>query len=218
MLSTKYIEHLNKCIDNAENGISKLNDDILSMDGMTGKKTRHFYNNLLSLDDSRYLEIGTWKGSSVCSAMFENNANVLCIDTWEGFGGPFDEFQQNFMKCKGINNAGFIRNSCWNIDVSKIGPFNIYMFDGEHTYDDHYKSLPHYLNCLDDVFIFIVDDWNIDTVRVATNTAIKDFKLQTLWEKEIRLTFDNSHTPHDIATESWWNGIYICVLQKASVN
>ena len=29
------------------------------MDGMTGKKTRHFYNNLLNTEDARYLEIGT---------------------------------------------------------------------------------------------------------------------------------------------------------------
>lgn len=32
------------------------------MDGMSGIKTRHFYNNLLNYYDARYLEIGTWKG------------------------------------------------------------------------------------------------------------------------------------------------------------
>ena len=37
---------------------------------MTGIKTRHFYNNILNTDDARYLEIGAWKGSSICSAMY----------------------------------------------------------------------------------------------------------------------------------------------------
>lgn len=209
-----YINHLERCIEKAENNISNINDFILNMDGMSGVKTRHFYNNLLSLEDSRYLEIGTWKGSSVCSAMFTNNATVLCIDTWEGFGGPFEEFKRNFNECKGNNNASFIKADCYTVDVSAIGKFNMYMFDGEHDYDSHYNSLVYYKDCLDDIFIFIVDDWNIDTVRIATNASIKDLNFKILWEKEIRLTNDNSHTPQPTAKETWWNGIYICVLQK----
>jgi hypothetical protein len=31
------------------------------------------------MDDTRYLEIGVWKGSTVCSAMFNNNAFIYCI-------------------------------------------------------------------------------------------------------------------------------------------
>jgi hypothetical protein len=77
---------------NAENDISKLTDDILSMEGMTGKKTRHFYNNLLNTEDARYLEIGCWKGSSVCSAMYGNKAKIVCIDNWSEFEGPKTEF------------------------------------------------------------------------------------------------------------------------------
>jgi hypothetical protein len=146
--------------------------------------------------------------------MFGNSSTALCIDTWEGFGGPFGEFQHNFNVCKGANNASFIKSSCWDVDVATIGKFNMYMFDGEHDYDSHYRSLPHYLQCMDDVFIFIVDDWNIDTVRNATNKTMQDLNVKILWEKEIRLTNDNSHTPHDIARESWWNGIYMSVLQK----
>jgi hypothetical protein len=80
------IEKIKVFFENAENGISKINEDIKQIDGMSGIKTRHFYNNLLSLDDSRYLEIGTWKGSSVCSAMFGNTQKVLCIDNWSEFG------------------------------------------------------------------------------------------------------------------------------------
>ena len=81
---------------NAENEISKVTPELLNMEGMTGKKTRHFYNNLMNKEDSRYLEIGTWKGSSVCSAMCGNKAKVVCIDNWSEFGGPKNEFLQNF--------------------------------------------------------------------------------------------------------------------------
>ena len=73
---------------NAENNISKITNDIIEMDGMSGTKTRHFYNNLLNFQDARYLEIGTWKGSSVCSAMCGNKGTIVCIDNWCQFGGP----------------------------------------------------------------------------------------------------------------------------------
>jgi hypothetical protein len=199
---------------NAENNISKITNDIINMEGMSGTKTRHFYNNLLNTEDARYLEIGTWKGSSVCSAMYGNKAKVVCIDNWSEFGGPKSEFLFNFEKFKGDNDATFIENDCYKVDVSLLPKFNIYMYDGNHTEDSHYKALSHYYDCLDDIFIFIVDDWNWEYVRNGTYDAIQKLKLKVLYEKEVRLTWDNSHTPQPWARATWWNGIYITILQK----
>jgi hypothetical protein len=199
---------------NAENNLSKITNDIISIDGMSGTKTRHFYNNLLNIPDARYLEIGTWKGSSVCSAMCENKAKVICIDNWSEFGGPKNEFLVNFEKFKGENEATFIENDCYKVDVSILPKFNIYMYDGNHTNESHYKALLHYYNCLDDVFIFIVDDWNWKDVRDGTINSIQKLNLKVLYEKEIRLTWDDSHTSQPEASDTWWNGIYVAILQK----
>jgi hypothetical protein len=209
-----YKNLVEKSFENAENGVSKINDDIINLDGMTGTKTRHFYNNLLNFEDARYLEIGTWKGSSVCSAMYGNNAKVTCIDNWSEFGGPKKEFIKNFNKFKKNNNAVFIEQDCYKVDTSKLAKYNIYMFDGNHTYDSHYKALNHYIHNLDDVFIFIVDDWNWSDVRDATKKSIENLNLEVLYEKEIRMTNDNSHTPKEIAKKTWWNGIYVSILKK----
>jgi len=208
--------HIENAFEKAEKGQSKIDTEILNMEGMTGKKTRHFYNNLLNKDDARYLEIGTWKGSSVCSAMCGNKANVTCIDNWSEFDGPKDEFLKNFNKYKGENNANFIEQDCYKVDISQLSKFNIYMYDGNHTHDSHYKALIHYFNCLDDIFVFIVDDWNWIDVRNGTYDSIKKLNLSVLYEKEIRLTDNNSHTAEPIARETWWNGIYVAVLQKQS--
>ena len=86
------IAHIEHSFDYAEKGISNITNEILAMEGMSGTKTRHFYNNLLNKDEARYLEIGTWKGSSVCSAMYKNHATVVCIDNWSEFNGPKREF------------------------------------------------------------------------------------------------------------------------------
>ena len=200
---------IDTAFENADNNMSKITDDIIVMDGMSGTKTRHFYNNLLNFHDARYLEIGTWKGSSVCSAMCGNKATIVCIDNWCQFGGPKGEFLLNFNKHKGENEASFVENDCYKIDVTKLPKFNIFMYDGEHSSESHYKALLHYYNCLDDIFIFIVDDWNWKDVREGTFNSIQKLNLKILYEKEIRLTFDNSTT-----TGSWWNGIYVTILQK----
>lgn len=199
---------------NAENNISKITNDIIHMGGMTGTKTRHFYNNMLNTEDARYLEIGTWKGSSVCSAMCGNKAQVLCIDNWSEFAGPKDEFLYNFEKFKGENNAIFLEKDCYAVDVSLLPKFNIYMYDGNHSLECHYKALSHYYNCLDDMFIFIVDDWNWKQVREGTLNSIKDLNLIVLYEKEIRLTWDDTHTEDTNLLNAWWNGMYVCILQK----
>jgi hypothetical protein len=205
---------IDTAFQNAENNISKITNDIINMEGMTGIKTRHLYNNLLNTEDARYLEIGTWKGSSVCSAMCGNKAKVICIDNWSEFGGPKTDFLINFKKFKGENDARFIESDCFKLDVSLLPKFNIYMYDGNHTQDSHYKALLHYYNCLDDIFIFIVDDWNWKDVRDGTFNSIKKLNLKVLYEQKVRLTWDNSHTPQPLASQTWHNGIYVAILQK----
>lgn len=209
-----YRDLIDRAFDNAEKKVSKITEEIINMEGMSGTKTRHFYNNLLDTADARYLEIGTWKGSSVCSAMCGNKAKVVCIDNWSEFGGPKADFLRNFSKFRGENVAMFIEKDCFTVNVSRLPKFNIYMYDGNHTNESHYRALLHYYHCLDDVFIFIVDDWNWQDVREGTMNSIKRLGLKVLHEKEVRLTWDNSVTPEPQLSKEWWNGIYIVLLQK----
>jgi asparagine synthetase A len=88
------------------------------------------------------------------------------------------------------------------------------MYDGNHSEESHYKALNHYYKCLDDIFIFIVDDWNWEKVRNGTFNSIKNLNLQILYQKEIRLTNDNSITPEPFLSQTWWNGIYVAILKK----
>jgi hypothetical protein len=209
-------QHIESAFERAERGESKITDEILNMDGMSGKQTRHFYNNLLNKDDARYLEIGTWKGSSVCSAMCGNKATVVCIDNWSQFDGPRLEFMKNFYTYKGDNNAEFIQEDCFEVDISQLPKFNIYMYDGNHLESSHYKALVHYYDCLDDMFVFIVDDWNWKGVRDGTYDSFKLLKLSVLYEREIKTTNDDTHPVWGTEEQKkWHNGIYVAILQKS---
>jgi Mg2+ and Co2+ transporter CorA len=202
----KYTKHIIDSLDNAEKNISKINNKILDMEGMSGKQTRHFYNNICSMEDSRYLEIGTWKGSSVCSAMFENEMTCVCIDNWSEFGGPKQEFLLAFSSNKGNNDARFIEKNCWDVDTKELGMFNIYMYDGNHTENSHYEAINHFKNCLDNEFIYLVDDWNWLDVKNGTLRSIRENNLSIIFHKEILTT--------EHINRGWHNGIGIFVLKK----
>lgn len=212
-MEEQYKSHIEKCLMNAENNISKINNDIIALEGLSGIKTRHFYNNLLEIDDARYLEIGTWRGSSVCSAMYGNNADIICIDNWSEFGGTEnrDILFANIDKFKGQNRVTFIEKDCFTVDVATLPKFNIYMYDGYHRHEHQYKALTHYYDCMDDLFIYVVDDWDMEFVRTGTNAAIRDLNLQVLYDKEIRMSYVYSLTEDK---NSWWNGMYVALLKK----
>ena len=46
-----FINHITNSISNAEQYKSKLPLELLSMNGMSGKKTRHFYNNMGEMNE-----------------------------------------------------------------------------------------------------------------------------------------------------------------------
>jgi hypothetical protein len=228
-MKDKYIKHVNTCFELAELNTSKIDEYIQTWtdhtEGMTGLKTRHFYNNLLSMDDSRYLEIGTYAGSSVCSAMCNNKAVITVIDNFsyvDGSGNLMphikEQFLKNFTKYKGNNQANFIESDCFSLNVEDLGKYNIYLYDGDHSSDAHYNALKHFLPVLDDTFIFIVDDWNWLDVRNGTFSAIENLNLTIESKWEIKLTDDNTHTPNvEDARATWHNGIFVSVLTKSNI-
>lgn len=215
-ITEKYINHLETCFNKAHNKESKLIDDIHNIPGMTGEMTRCFYNNLLSMDDAYLLEIGCWQGSSSCSAMYGNKATVVLIDNWSGFGGPKEQFLDNYEKFKGENDALFIEADCFKINLSVILniKFNIYCFDGDHSEISQFMALDYHLPVMDDIFIFVVDDANWLSVRQGTNRAIQKNNLEILWSKQILTTDDGTFPPQDIAKSTWWNGIQVFLLKK----
>lgn len=142
------ITRVNVSIDNSNNNISKLKSDILSMDGMSGNKTRHLYNNICSLDGANYLKIGTWKGSSFISALYGNNISAIAIDNWSEFNGPKDQFILNVNKfCPG-RKFKFIEKDCFKITDNEIKSvyesIDIFLYDGAHDYESQRKAITYY--------------------------------------------------------------------------
>lgn len=214
------IIHIKDSIIKAKNGKSKISQEILDYEGYSGVMTRHFYNNLLNNpfhNDTRYLEIGTWNGSSSISAIYKNKIiDSMFVDNWSQFGGTTEKFLeaiQTFGNTK--SQYQFIENDCWKIDLKKLKKYNVYLFDGDHSELDHYKSLEYFYPVLEDVFIFIVDDWNWPNVRDGTMRAIYHLKFKVLFRHEEFMSWEDTlDMPNHIGKNKWWNGIGIFLLKK----
>lgn len=204
------------CFTDALEYKGKLNDFVLNIDGMSGRKYRYFINNLMErIDNPRYLEVGSWAGSTLCSAIYGNNLRAVAVDNWSQFGGPAPLFFANVANC--CSRTAIPSVICADfrkVDFKALGIFNVYLFDGPHEYQDQYDGLAVALDALTEEFVFIVDDWNWAQVRDGTFDVIRNLNLDILYRIEVRTTQDNTHAPVFGKESDWHNGYFISVLKK----
>ena len=207
----KVIEHVKYSIENADNHGSKLNEHILDFNGFSGSKTRHFYNNICSMDHCRYLEIGTGAGSSSISSMFGNKISAVLIDDFSESSLHEESLLNEIEKYKGKNEYELITKNCWCINPKTLSKtFNTYIYDGNHSYKDQYNAIKHYYDVLEENCIIIIDDWNRSDVRNGTLDAFRDLGTNLKFQYEI-----NTKEPHYInGKDNWWAGCGIFVIGK----
>lgn len=140
MTTTLYIEKIKIAIESANQYKSKLTDDVLNMEGMSSKKFRHLLNNLVD-DQTRLLEIGTWKGSTLISAIYKNNPEFyIAIDDSSHHGDVTLDFYKNFKQFIG-DKPNFLHQDSFTVSLkdNNISGINLYFYDGGHSWEQHYN-------------------------------------------------------------------------------
>lgn len=203
------IEHVIKSIENAELGTSNLTPEILNLEGMSSNKVRHFLNNICSLENGNYLEIGVWKGSTFISALYQNNLKyAVAIDNWSLFTGPKQIFKNNVARFLQDGAYTFYEADSFKFDLKNIAnKINIYFYDGGHTTSEQKLAFTYYNDIFADTFIAIVDDYNWSEVQDGTQQAFQELGYNVLFEQYLP-------SSHNGDTTSWWNGIYVAVVSK----
>ena len=207
---------LKRCLDWAVANVGGPPDFVRAIDGMSGQKYRNFINNFVRAHpDARYLEIGSWQGSTAAAALTGNSVKALCIDNWSQFGGPKSTFLANIERVRSQSpdvDFRFIENDFRRVDYTSLGRFNIFLFDGPHDEPDQYDGIMSARPALEKSFILIVDDWNWRQVRLGTFRAIRDAGYAIESSIEIRTTRDNTHAPVHGKNSDWHNGYFIAAL------
>jgi len=206
------INHIIDSINKAESNSSKLTSPILSIPGESGKKSKHLLNNLANYPNINHLEIGVKYGATLVPTLFKNKVNSsYAIDIDKRNVQQILSYKEKFNI-----SFNFFNEDCFQLDLSKINnKINLYLFDGDHTYDDHYKSLTYYYPILADEFIFVVDDW-LD----ANDTYFKDWKhiqeatLDAINDLKLNILFQQHKGRINPQIDNWWGGYWISLLKK----
>lgn len=194
--------------------------------GFSGDTFRHLLNNLGSLVGVRYLEVGTFNGSSLFAFVEGNEATIgraVAIDNWDQSNlsyliGTAQDVRNDVMSA--LQSHGFdsfisvIERNCWDVSAAEVvsklgGKAHIYFYDAGHSVVDQYVALPHFLSALEDTFILIVDDWSWTSVKRGTYSALRSMPVEIISELSI-----NTVVCYPEFNTQWHNGVGIFVLQK----
>ena len=207
---------LKQSFDHAVANVGGPPDFVRAIHGMSGQKYRTFINNFVgSHPDARYLEIGSWQGSTAAAALYGNSVKALCIDNWSQFGGPKSNFVANIERVRSESpgvDLRIVESDFRRVDYNSLGRFNIFLFDGPHEEVDQYDGIMVARPALEKSFVLIVDDWNWRQVRIGTFRAIRDGRYSIAYSIEVRTTLNNSHPKVHGRASDWHNGYFMAAL------
>jgi hypothetical protein len=202
--------HVERSLARAAAGQSRLGQDALAVEGLSSPAVRHLLNNLCDRPSVNYLEVGTFKGSTLVAASYGNRGRFTAVDNFsefahlgarEAFAAVRGEFRE---RCR----FTFHDADCWSPALRRRLPraINVYFYDGPHRYDDQYRAFTHFDPVLADTFLAVVDDWNSETVRRATRQAFADLGYRVAHERELFTKL--------WIRDLWWNGLLVAVVRK----
>lgn len=196
---------------NADVGVSKLSPAVLGLPGWIGTKTRHFYNSVCAGPGVRYLEVGCYKGSSTAAALYGNpHVTATVMDLW--LHGTRAEFM-------GVAGAYFpkpdavtlVEGDCFeHAPALPANHFNVYLYDGGHSEEDHYRGIKDFWFALADEAVILVDDFNWADVRNGTRRAFAELGIKPVFSHEVYT--QEAHAA--FKPDEWWNGTAIFIIRK----
>jgi len=212
------VERVLLAIDRASRHESSFNEEKFYIPGLSSNKVRHFLNNLCSYSNSIYLELGCYTGSTFYAALENNPIRAFAVDNYQEANikpyrddvfipeikDPAVEFLSNFKNPR----WGFSNKSIKDLTEKDIcDKPNIIFYDAGHEYWEQYENIKSILPLIQDKFTLILDDANFDGVVNSMLDIIKEENLKVLLQRKILTT--------EIEDEkSWWNGLYILVIEK----
>lgn len=218
-----YIKHIEDSIQWAELEVSKLTLEIINIHGITSNKVKCLLNNICNIDDATYLEIGVFRGSTFCSAIYGNNIKSIGIDNWSSpylmpsgvsqkmnayikdkGTDPKEDFLNNVKKFGKVENISVYRANYLNFDYSTIGPIDIIFYDGETKYYDQYTTIKKLTPHMSNNCILILDDWNWQKEGVT----------KALEESNCFITYQKSIYTNGEDSKDFWNGLGIFLIEK----
>lgn len=148
---------------------------------MTGPGIVHILNETCSYidEDKCYLEIGTHRGSTLIGASLNNKCMFYGVDTFAGHNSPaevapFKTVEEGLVDAISRltnGNVKYFKDDYLNflkdrkdVEGKKV---EVYLYDGDHQFENQYLGLKHCVDVLaDDAIVFVDDSANNDRPAV----------------------------------------------------
>ena len=219
------IELIEEAIERAIRRESKLTPFAMSVPMLGSLQIRHLLNNLGAISKS-FLDVGSHRGGSYCSAVFKNNNldDVAAVDSWASdvINGEHNEedFRENAAMFTPANVEkptimNIIKSDAFETDLSLFDgrKIDFYSYDAGHSFDDQKNALLYYNPILADEFIYVCDDFNFGEVKQGTFAGIQEGGYQIRYYRELS-NIDSG--PDEHCNEQWWRGYGVFLLKKQS--
>ena len=155
-----------------------------------------------------YVEIGTYQGGSLISALLNNDARALAVDSFEEFQQT-NSFETTLKNLEQFGVAGRVTLSNTGFKEFFAQPWppgfriQVYYYDGAHGYDVQLAGMEAAWPFLAPGALIIVDDYTYPEVTLAVN----QFMANHINDVKFQFMFD----PIQSTDETWWNG---CVVLR----
>ena len=150
------------------------------------------------------------------SATSQNDMKrIYAIDNFSQFGSPrkhFNRVVKTYLSKKNVQVAAIVDDDAFAESRPWFDPsanVNLFFYDGEHSEVDHYQAFASFHPMFDELFIAVIDDWNFPEARNGTLRALKDLKIENIYQQVLPSRFNG-----DLL--QWWNGVGVFVLRKSS--
>lgn len=221
MTTEQRIEAIKEAIEKAKNHQSKMDHVAWSVPALSSLKIRHLMNNLGAIS-TRYFEAGVHRGGLFSSTIRNNNLlsavsnDNFASDEVEGNDRIQPVFLQNVQRCLPEQTEFLnIWSDTFEVEpesVGVFGPIDLYLFDGDHSYESQRKAMTHFLPAMADEFIVCVDDWQYGDVKNGTMDGIAESGCEILFQETLLNGHPYSEDEH--RNMEWWRGFYVALLKK----
>lgn len=182
------------------------------LQGMSGQRFRVLLNKLAQIQISgSYLEIGTFKGSTACSALYQNQRSAILVDNWSEFGGPKMTAYSNLSKFCPESNIQFVESTFEKFYSTPVdNKIFLYFYDGGHSLEEQRMAVTLIDSLQFDYLILVVDDFSWETVKSGTIEGLKSLKSTIVKSWTINPSNDDKLFRHG----EWHNGYFISLISK----
>lgn len=163
--------------------------------------------------DEAYLEVGTFKGRSICAAVQGNgDKTFVAMENFMEFGMAGElarrELMTNLETHAGDADVTLLEGDCFKLMVRPGAldrPVGVYFYDGEHTLLSHYLALAAVEPLLADEALLLIDDASWPVVQKAHRLFLKQHPGWQIVEQ-----WDAAHADDP----RWANGLHALTFRR----